>query len=114
MLKHGAGIRTFAYGGLANQPMSFTSFQGGQVYSLDSLVRDLDSVYVAFDQDAPRPFRLIDARLSFTIREAYTDANSIVPGEFEWNPADVHLLNTEQLDFNPGAVWKVVAGYFKK
>lgn len=101
-------VPTFAFGGIASQPMAYNSFIGGQVYSMDYLLENLEEAGIEHREDAPKKFPT-NSILSFTLREVYSKIQKDQPAEFVWSPADYHVPNTRELDMNPIARWKYVA-----
>ncbi|KAJ3082901.1 hypothetical protein HK102_001391, partial [Quaeritorhiza haematococci] len=73
------GVRQFATGGFPNQPMSFSSFPGGQVYSLITIQSQASRFNVS--NLAPGPWPIL-ATVRFTLREAYAKGRTDVPLEF--------------------------------
>ncbi|CAG8729408.1 54_t:CDS:1, partial [Acaulospora colombiana] len=60
--------------GFYDTPMAFASFTGGEVYSLVSVLYELQKLKLNNDPHAPGPLP-INADLSFAIREAYSIIN---------------------------------------
>lgn len=93
------------YGGMA-----YSSFVGGQSFSLDS-VREEAWLLNITSKAVPEalPTRSV---LAFTIREVYSFQDSNVPQEFVFLPADEQVPNLEEFDGNPVALWRFVHNKF--
>jgi hypothetical protein len=108
------GVKAIAVGGIAgDHEMSYSSFIGGQSFSLDSLRDEITHHNLTNFASTPKEFST-KSRLSFTIREVYNLDEREMPEEFLFFGADERVANTQEFDFNPVALWRRVAGMFAK
>ena len=119
MLQEVYGVRTFAVGGLENEPMAYSEFSGGQVYRATAIIAEASRFKL---DDAPKEFP-VNSAVSFTLREAYSKKNPEVPLEFgrlfnhclrlvtllDYAPASDRILLDEINTFSPGSIWLDVA-----
>jgi hypothetical protein len=105
-------VTTFGYGGLSTIPMSFSSFAGGQVFSMDDLIDRSESI-ASVKEFLPKKF-VRQSSLSFTLREVYSKSMPELPLEWTYLPTRVRIPNRSDLNFNPVALWNEVAHKMKQ
>ncbi|CAG8569274.1 18751_t:CDS:2 [Acaulospora morrowiae] len=106
-------ILTVSVGGLANTPMAFASFTGGQEYDLDSILKELKSIGLSNNPLAPQPFP-VNAELTFAIKEAYSKSNPGEVLEFSYRPAVKRLYYDSISARDPSEFWLQVAAFLNK
>lgn len=110
-------VSTVAVGGYKDTPLSYSSFPGGQVVTLENLIANLDVIGLLQNETLadliPSPF-LIRASFGFTLKEAYDvvnkdDVNQNDVLEFVYKPAEHRFYYDEISARDPSALWLKVA-----
>ncbi|CAG8501168.1 16691_t:CDS:2 [Acaulospora morrowiae] len=94
--------RTATVGGFLGQPLSFSSYPGGQILD-DGILGDIN---------APNKFES-NKRLTFTIREAYSLKNLNEVLEFQYRPSNYRLYYDEQSARDISLLWKQAADFLR-
>ncbi|RIA95850.1 hypothetical protein C1645_733729 [Glomus cerebriforme] len=106
-------VSTIGIGGYKDIPLSYASFPGGEVYSFDNLIFDLNNIGLlrikSLKHLIPPPF-MIRAFLSFTLKEVYDGQDNVL--EFTYKPAKHRLYYDELSARDPSILWLEVAKKF--
>ncbi|GBC06525.1 hypothetical protein RclHR1_00690015 [Rhizophagus clarus] len=114
-IKH--NVSTVAIGGYKDTQLSYASFPGGQIIKFDDFLEDLDGIGLLQNKTLvdliPLPFE-INAKFSFTLREAYDvvnkyDLNQEDVLEFIFKPAEYRIYYDEITARDPSVLWLKVA-----
>lgn len=113
-------VRTVAWGGYSNEPMTYRSFPGLEVMDSDGLLDVMDLLKQNTNDQtcttctAPRRL-LTTAAYRMCIREVYRDLhrrNLHVPLEYSFQPATFHFSESRDNVLNPSLMWEALASKF--
>ncbi|CAG8790809.1 23317_t:CDS:2, partial [Dentiscutata erythropus] len=106
-LSEQAKIATVSVGGLYNSNMSYSSFPGGNVVSIDDLFKDVN-IIINTTTDYPKiPKNLNIAMYSFglSLSEAYSISFPNLVTEFIYRPANYRLYYDDKSIYDPSLLW---------